>query len=48
MIRRTASLGLSIALVLLGTAANAGQRIWFEGETSAGRRITIGVEKLES
>jgi hypothetical protein len=49
MIRRTATLGLSIALVLLlETAANAGQRIWFEGETSAGRRITIGVVKRES
>ncbi len=49
MIRRTATLGLSIALVLaLGSVAHANQRIWFEGETSAGRRITIGVVKRDS
>ena len=42
-------LGLSIALVLaLGSAAHASQHIWFEGETSVGRRITIGVVKRDS
>ena len=49
MLRRTGTLGLSIALVLaLGSAAHARQRIWYEGETSAGRRITIGVVKRDS
>ena len=49
MLRRTVTLGLSIALVLaLGSAAHASQRIWYEGETSAGRRITIGVVKRDS
>jgi hypothetical protein len=49
MLRRTVTLGLSIALVFaLGPAAHARQRIWFEGETSAGRRITIGVVKRDS
>jgi hypothetical protein len=49
MLRRTATLILSIGLVLpLGGAAHAGQRIWYDGETSAGRRITIGVVKRDS
>jgi len=49
MLRRTGTLGLSVALVLaLGSAAHASQRIWYEGETSAGRRITIGVVKRDS
>jgi hypothetical protein len=49
MLRRTSTLLLSIALLpALGSAAHASQRIWFEGETSAGRRITIGVVKRES
>jgi hypothetical protein len=49
MHRRTGMLGLSIALVLaLGSAAQASQRFWYEGETSAGRRITIGVVKRDS
>jgi hypothetical protein len=49
MLRRTSTLLLSIALLpALGSAAHASERIWFEGETSAGRRITIGVVKRES
>ena len=49
MLRRTSWLALSIALLFaLASAAHAGQRIRFEGETSAGRRITIGVMKRES
>jgi hypothetical protein len=49
MLRRTGTLGLSIALVLaLASAAHARQRIRYEGETSAGRRITIGVVKRDS
>ena len=46
---RIGTLGLSIALVLaIGSAAHASQRIRYEGETSAGRRITIGVVKRDS
>ena len=49
MLRQMGTLGLSIALVLaLGSAAHASQRIWYEGETSASRRITIGVVKRAS
>ena len=49
MLRRTVTLALSIGVLFaLGSAAHASQRIWFEGETSAGRRITIGVVKRES
>ena len=49
MLRRTGMLWLSMALVLaLGSSAQASQRIWYEGETSAGRRITIGVVKRDS
>ena len=46
---RIGTLGLSIALVLaIGSAAHSSQRIRYEGETSAGRRITIGVVKRDS
>jgi hypothetical protein len=49
MLRRTATLGIMVALLLcLGSTARASQRIWFEGETSAGRRITFGVVKRDS
>jgi hypothetical protein len=49
MLRRWTTTLVSIALLpVLGSAAHASQRIWFEGETSAGRRITFGVVKRDS
>ena len=50
MLHRSGTLGISLVLVVAlgGSVAQAGQRIWYEGETSAGRRITIGVVKRDS